>query len=116
MLSKLHSIKSCIFVAGHLKNNNLDLDWFALARPQQTLVVYMGLMGLPILCKQLIIHGLSGTTSAAIVQQGTTENQRIVVGSLDTLPALALDAHIEPPTLIIIGEVVKLHQKLTWYK
>lgn len=108
--------QSCIFVAGHLKNNNLDLDWFALARPQQTLVVYMGLMGLPILCKQLIIHGLSGTTSAAIVQQGTTENQRIVVGSLDTLPALALDAHIEPPTLIIIGEVVKLHQKLTWYK
>lgn len=108
--------QSCIFVAGHLKNNSLDLDWVALARPQQTIVVYMGLLGLPILCKQLIAHGLPDTTSAAIVQQGTTNNQCIVIGTLETLPSLALSAHIVPPTLIIIGEVVKLHQKLTWYQ
>ncbi len=108
--------QSCTFVAGHLKNNNLDLDWITLARPQQTIVVYMGLLGLPILCKQLIAHGLHSTTPAAIVQQGTTDNQRIVIGSLDTLPSLALNAHIVPPTLIIIGEVVKLHQKLMWYE
>ena len=108
--------QSCVFVAGHLRNNNLDLDWPALARPQQTVVVYMGLLGLPLLSEQLIIHGLNRSTPAAIIQQGTTDNQRIVIGSLDTLPSLALNAHIEPPTLIIIGEVVKLHQKLTWYK
>lgn len=108
--------QSCIFVAGHLKNNNLDLDWPALARPQQTIVVYMGLLGLLTLSQQLINHGLSATTPAAIVQQGTTDNQRIVVGTLSTLPSDALNAHITPPTLIIIGEVVRLHQKLTWYK
>ncbi|HNB01161.1 MAG TPA: siroheme synthase CysG [Nitrosomonas sp.] len=107
--------QSCTFVAGHLKHNSLDLDWNTLARPQQTIVVYMGLLGLPILCEQLIAHGLPATTPAAIVQQATTNNQRVVIGSLDTLPSLAMNAHIVPPTLIIIGEVVKLHQKLTWY-
>lgn len=108
--------QSCIFVAGHLKNNHLDLDWPGLARPQQTIVVYMGLLGLPMLCQQLISHGLSAATPAAIVQQGTTDSQRIVVGTLSSLPSDALNAHITPPTLIIIGEVVRLHQKLTWYK
>lgn len=108
--------QSCTFVAGHLKHNSLDLDWDTLARPQQTIVVYMGLLGLPILCEQLIAHGLPATMPAAIVQQATTNNQRVVIGSLDTLPSLAMNAHIVPPTLIIIGEVVKLHQKLMWYE
>ncbi len=108
--------QSCIFVAGHLKNGIVDLDWPTLVRPGQTIVVYMGLLGLPVLCQQLITHGLPKITPAAIVQQGTTHAQRILVGSLETLPNLAASANLTPPTLIIIGEVVKLHQNLAWFE
>jgi uroporphyrin-III C-methyltransferase/precorrin-2 dehydrogenase/sirohydrochlorin ferrochelatase len=90
----------------------MDLDWHALARPRQTLVVYMGLLGLPTLCRELIAHGLSGATPAAIVQHGATARQRLVSGTLSTLPPLAAAATLEPPTLIIIGEVAKLHSTL----
>jgi uroporphyrin-III C-methyltransferase/precorrin-2 dehydrogenase/sirohydrochlorin ferrochelatase len=79
-------------------------------------VIYMGLHGLPVLCEQLITHGLPASTPAAIVQQGTTHRQRVVIGSLETLPALASSANMIPPTLIIVGEVVKLHQKLAWFE
>ena len=108
--------QSCIFVTGHLKNNSIDLDWAVLARPHQTIVIYMGLLGLPLLCQQLIAHGMPDTTSAAIIQQGTTCNQKIVIGTLQTLPALAEAAHLSAPTLIIIGEVVKLHHNLAWFE
>jgi uroporphyrin-III C-methyltransferase / precorrin-2 dehydrogenase / sirohydrochlorin ferrochelatase len=108
--------QSCVFVTGHLKDGSVNLDWAALARPRQTIVVYMGLVGLPVLCQELIAHGLPAETPAAIVQQGTTNNQRVLTGSLETLPALTASAHLLPPTLIIIGEVVKLHQKLAWFE
>ncbi len=108
--------QSCIFVTGHLKNNSIDLDWTVLARPHQTIVIYMGLLGLPLLCQQLITHGLPDTTSAAIIQQGTTHNQKVVIGTLQTLPALAQAAHLSAPTLIIVGEVVKLHHNLAWFE
>ncbi|MER0169740.1 MAG: uroporphyrinogen-III C-methyltransferase [Nitrosomonas sp.] len=108
--------QSCIFVTGHLKNNSIDLDWPHLARPNQTIVIYMGLLGLPVLCQQLIVHGLLDSTPAAIIQQGTTQKQRIVTGTLQTLPELAEAAHLTPPTLIIVGQVVKLHQNLAWFE
>ncbi len=107
--------QSCIFVAGHLKNNKIDLDWSALARSHQTIVIYMGLVGLPHLCQQLIVHGLSDTTPAAIIQQGTTDTQKIVVGTLNTLAELTTAANLTPPTLIIVGNVVTLHHKLAWF-
>jgi uroporphyrin-III C-methyltransferase/precorrin-2 dehydrogenase/sirohydrochlorin ferrochelatase len=107
--------QSCIFVTGHLKDGSVNLDWEMLARPNQTIAIYMGLLGLPVLCAQLVAHGLPGTTPAAIVQQGTTQNQRVLTGTLETLPRLTLDARLTPPTLIIVGEVVKLHQKLAWF-
>ena len=107
--------QSCVFVTGHLKDGSVDLDWPMLARPHQTIVVYMGLLGLPVLCRQLIAHGLPATTPAAIVQQGTTHKQRVLTGSLETLPDLTTSANLTPPTLIIVGEVVKLHQKLAWF-
>ena len=107
---------SCLFVAGHLKDGSVDLDWDSLARPGRTLVVYMGLLGLPTLCRELVIHGLSAATPAAIVQHGTTASQRTVVGTLATLPQLAQAARLGPPTLIIIGEVVRLQAKLAWYE
>jgi uroporphyrin-III C-methyltransferase / precorrin-2 dehydrogenase / sirohydrochlorin ferrochelatase len=107
---------SCLFVAGHLKDGSVDLDWDSLARPGRTLVVYMGLVGLPTLCRELVAHGLSDATPAAIVQHGTTPSQRTVVGTLATLPQLAQAARLAPPTLIIVGEVVRLQSQLAWYE
>ncbi|MHB1249394.1 MAG: uroporphyrinogen-III C-methyltransferase, partial [Polaromonas sp.] len=108
--------QSCVFVTGHLKDDSINLDWDALARPNQTVVIYMGLLGLPILCKELISHGLPAATPVAIVQQGTTVRQRVLVGTLETLPALATEAEFKPPTLIIVGNVVKLREKLAWFR
>lgn len=108
--------QSCIFVTGHLKDGTIDLDWPQLARLNQTVVIYMGLLGLSVLCKQLITHGLPDSTPAAIIQQGTTQKQKIVIGTLRTLPVQAEAEHLTPPTLIIVGEVVKLHQNLAWFE
>ena len=108
--------QSCIFVTGHMKDGSMDLDWEALARPKQTIVVYMGLHGLDMLCAQLVAHGLDASTPAAIVQQGTTQNQRVVSGTLHTLPRIAANEKLQAPTLIIIGGVVTLRDKLAWFK
>lgn len=106
--------QACVLVTGHLKDGSADLDWEALARTRQTVVIYMGLHGLPILCSQLIKHGLPIDWPAAIVQQGTTARQRTVIGTLGTLPELALSAGLKAPTLIVVGSVVSLHAKLAW--
>jgi uroporphyrin-III C-methyltransferase len=107
--------QACVFVTGHLRDGTMNLDWPGLARRRQTVVIYMGLHGLPVLCGKLIEFGLPPDWPAAIVQQGTTPNQRTVTGTLGTLPALAEAAHLKAPTLIIVGEVVKLHDKLAWH-
>ena len=106
--------QACVFVTGHLKDGTMDLDWSALARPRQTIVVYMGLLGLPTLCRKLIVHGLPPTTPpAAIVQQGTTSRQRVVSATaLDAAREHPAVAGMEPPTLIIVGEVVRLQSTL----
>lgn len=108
--------QSCVFVTGHLKDDGINLDWDALARPNQTVVIYMGLLGLPTLCKELISHGLVAATPVAIVQHGTTIRQRVLVGTLETLPTLAIEAKFMPPSLIIVGNVVKLHEKIAWFR
>lgn len=107
--------QACVFVTGHLKDGTMNLDWGMLARPNQTVVIYMGLLGLPVLCKQLVAHGLSPDTPAAIVQQGTTPSQKVITGTLNSLPQLATDAQLKPPTLIIVGKVVSLQAKLAWF-
>jgi uroporphyrin-III C-methyltransferase/precorrin-2 dehydrogenase/sirohydrochlorin ferrochelatase len=107
--------QSCVFVTGHLKDGSMDLDWPALARARQTIVVYMGLPGLPLLCRKLVLHGLSRATGAAVVQQGTTQTQRVIAGTLATLPALVAKAKLHAPTLIIVGDVVRLREKLNWF-
>jgi len=108
--------QSCIFVTGHLKDGTMNLDWNALARPKQTVVVYMGLHGLETLCAELIKHGMPAVTPIAIVQQGTTRNQRVITGTLATLPKDPEVAELHAPTLIIVGGVVTLRQKLSWFK
>jgi len=103
------------FVTGHLKDDAADLDWDALARPRQTIVCYMGSRDLARFCRELVAHGLAATTPAAIVSHGTRPTQRVVTGTLATLPALAADAHLQPPTLIIVGDVVRLRDRLAWF-
>ncbi len=106
---------SCIFVAGHLKEGSIDLNWEALVQPKQTIAVYMGVHGLEILCRELIHHGLPPSIPAALIQQGTTPNQRVLIGTLTNLPQLVKTQAIRPPSMVIVGEVVKLHEKLAWF-
>ncbi|MHB1300484.1 MAG: siroheme synthase CysG [Burkholderiales bacterium] len=108
--------QSCVFVTGHLKDNSMDLDWEMLARPRQTVVVYMGLTGIDFLCSKLVEHGLPASTPAAVVQQGTTRNQKVLTGTLGTLAEITRAAKLTPPTLIIVGGVVSLREKLSWFE
>lgn len=107
--------QSVIFTTGHLRDNTLDLDWAALTRPQQTVVIYMGLTGLAEICQQLIAHGLPPDWPAAVVQQGTTRHQRVMTATLSDLAEKVEAAGFKAPTLTIVGEVVKLREKLTWF-
>lgn len=107
--------QSCVFVTGHLKDGTMNLDWEQLARPRQTVVVYMGLHGLDTLCVKLIEHGLPASTPIAIVQHGTQPTQRVITGTLATLPAIAEREKPQAPTLIIVGGVVTLRDKLAWF-
>lgn len=106
--------QSCVFVTGHLKDGTVDLNWKALAHPNQTVVFYMGLHGAPTLCKEMVAHGLPASTPVALVEQGTTPQQRVFTATLDTLLDTIKSEDIKPPTLIIVGEVVTLHGKLKW--
>lgn len=107
--------QSCVFVTGHLKDGTMNLNWTLLSQPHQTVVFYMGLQGVEILCQKLIEHGVPSTMPAALVEQGTTPQQRVHIGDLTTLPALVHQAKVRAPTLIIVGEVVNLHEKLAWF-
>ena len=105
-----------VFVTGHLRGEgtqrSVDLDWTLLARPNQTVVIYMGVGTLPVICAQLIAHGLNPDTPAAVVERATLPNQRTIVGSVQTLPTLALVHDVQAPALIMIGGVVSLHEQL----
>lgn len=108
--------QSCTFVTGHLKDGSINLNWPQLAAPQQTLVIYMGLVGLAYICQQLMAHGCPSEHPIAIVQQGTTQEQKVITGTLADLPTRVEQADIKPPTLIIVGTVVTLHEKLQWFQ
>lgn len=109
-------VQSCMFVTGHLKDGSIDLNWDAISHPGQTVVFYMGLHAVKQLCKQLTDHGLPATTPAALVEKGTTQQQRVHIGDLASLPGLVEKEQVQAPTLIIVGEVVKLHDKLAWFE
>jgi uroporphyrin-III C-methyltransferase/precorrin-2 dehydrogenase/sirohydrochlorin ferrochelatase len=107
--------QSCTFVTGHLKDGSVDLDWEKLAKPAQTIVFYMGLHSIPAISRELIAHGLPETTPVALVQQGTTRNQRVYIETLGSMQDLAEREALKPPTIIIVGEVVSLQEKLSWF-
>ena len=108
--------QSVRFVTGHLKNGTCDLPWSELTTSSQTLVFYMGLVGLPMICQQLIAHGRAASTPAALIQQGTTQNQRVFTGTLANLAELVAQHEVRAPTLVIVGEVVQLREKLAWFE
>ncbi|RXZ43727.1 siroheme synthase CysG [Crenobacter cavernae] len=108
--------QSVTFVTGHKKDGSIDLDWPALTRPQQTVVVYMGLSTARELCAAFIEHGKAADTPAAIVEAATTTRQRTLTGTLSTLPDAIDAAAIKSPAIIIVGEVVSLASRLAWYR
>lgn len=108
--------QSVRFVTGHLKDGSLDLDWKNLAAERQTLVFYMGLVGLPHICDELQRNGMPPTTPVALVQQGTTQFQKVVIGTLATINPMVAEQQVKAPTLTIVGDVVNLHEKLKWFE
>ena len=107
--------QACIFVTGHLRDGTVNLNWEMLAHEKQTLIFYMGMHGSKIICEELIKHGLSDETPAALIVKGTTEDQEVIIGNLKNMPEIIMERKIVPPTLLIIGDVVKLHNKLKWF-
>ncbi|AYH45151.1 uroporphyrinogen-III C-methyltransferase [Azoarcus sp. DN11] len=105
--------RSVVFTTGHLKDGSVNLDWPALARPNQTVVIYMGLGALDIICRELIAHGLPGDTPAAVVHAGTTSHQITLTDRIDRLAGSVRRAGIKSPALIMVGSVVSLHSLLT---
>ncbi|HIG79537.1 MAG TPA: uroporphyrinogen-III C-methyltransferase, partial [Cycloclasticus sp.] len=104
--------QSCLFVTGHLKDNTVNLDWDQLAKPNQTIVIYMGLIGLPKICEKLIERKLASDTPVALIERGTTADHRVIISDLAGIADKVDELKPKPPTLIIIGSVVSLHNKL----
>ena len=133
--------QACVFVTGHMKappgdrqrspppegesqawggpaldsDGTTGLDWVALARPRQTVVIYMGLGALDEICTQLVAHGMGAEMPAAVVEKGTTLDQRVVTGNLGNLASRVAAGGLESPCLIIVGEVVRLRDSLAWF-
>ncbi len=108
--------QAAVFVTGHLKDGTMNLNWPALAQPNQTVVFYMGLKGLSVICSTLMEHGMPAETPIALVQQATTPRQRVFTGTLGDMPERIANEEVKAPTLIIVGNVVKLHDKLKWFR
>ena len=107
--------QACVFVTGHVKNGELDLNWKSLIQPRQTVVVYMGLASLGVVMLGFLSNGADPATPAAIIENGTRAGQRVITGTLASLRELAIEAGIKSPALIIVGSVVTLHNKLSWF-
>ncbi len=107
--------QSCVFVTGHGREGPIDLDWSTLLRPNQTVAVYMGLAHLDFLMGEFLKRGADPALPAAIIENGTRSNQVTVTGTIADLGDKAKAAGLKGPTIIIIGDVVKLREKLNWY-
>ena len=107
--------QACVFVTGHGKDGRIDLDWTTLLEPRQTVAIYMGLHNLKPLTDEFIARGASADLPAAIVDNATRVNQRVVVGTLGTLADKASAAGLSGPSIVIVGTVVALRDKLDWF-
>ena len=104
--------QACVFVTGHAKTGKLSLDWKVLIQPRQTVAIFMGLGHLAGLMEEFIAHGADPHMPAAVIDNGTRPNQRVVTGTIETLGAQAANAKLQGPAIIIIGSVVSLREKL----
>ncbi|WOJ94084.1 siroheme synthase CysG [Congregibacter variabilis] len=107
--------QSVRFVTGHTKDGKLQHRWEEFLSETETLVFYMGLVGLPIICRELIAHGRPGDTAVALIERATLPSQRLLTGTLGTIESLVESASPQAPTLIIVGKVVDLADRLRWY-
>ena len=107
--------QSCRFVTAHLKNGTTNLPWDEFVIDQQTIVFYMALSGANYICQKLMEHGMDKDMPIAIIEKGTMPEQKVYISSLTKLPDLLATEDIHAPTLMIVGEVVKLNEKLNWY-
>ncbi len=108
-----HSVR---FITGHQRDGVLDLPWGELVTPSQTLVFYMGLNGMESICEGLVAHGMNPDMPAALVEKGTSRRQRVFTGTVATLPGVVRAGDARAPTLIIVGGVVSLRDRLNWFK
>jgi len=106
--------QSVRFVTGHPKDGHVVLEWQEFVHDNQTIVFYMGLGGLASICEQLVAHGKSPKTPVALISKGTLPDQSVVIGDLESMPATVAALEVETPTLIIVGDVVRLHGSLAW--
>ncbi len=108
--------QSCQFVTGHLQQDGaLSLNWHSLAESGQTVVFYMGLTALEIICRELMAHGAPASRPAALVEEGTTPRQRVIIGTLESLAGQVRQQEVTGPSLVIVGDVVRLHGRLHWF-
>jgi uroporphyrin-III C-methyltransferase/precorrin-2 dehydrogenase/sirohydrochlorin ferrochelatase len=107
--------QACVFVTGHAKDGQLDLDWNALLQPRQTVAVYMGLAQLAELTRAFVEKGAAPSLPAALIDNGTRPNQNVLIGTLDTIARQAAEAGVKGPAILIVGSVVRLREKLDWY-
>ena len=108
--------QSVRFVTGQLKEGSVDLNWSQLIDADQTLVFYMGLIGFPVICEKLIEHGLAKSMPIALIEKGTTLEQKVHISDLASITQYLQDNVVSSPSLFIVGEVVKLHQQLAWFE
>ena len=103
--------QSCVFVTGHLKDHTIELDWESLAKPNQTIVIYMGVTGLEVISTKLQAAGLPGDTPAALIYRATWPSEQIYTSTLASLPQTERTHNVKPPTLIVIGSVLQFAGK-----
>ena len=107
--------QACVFVTGHEKDGELNLNWKSLIQPRQTVVLYMGLSSLDAITRGFMNNGADPTTPAAVIENGTRHGQRVITGTLESLLDKASMAKVKSPALIIVGSVVSLRDKLSWF-
>jgi len=108
--------QSCTFVTGHVKDGVLDLNWETLVQPNQTIAIYMGLSSLPLITQNLIEHGAPTDLPIALVADGTRRAQKVVTGTLSDIVEAVEHEQLQSPAMIIVGTVVNLKDKLSWFK
>ena len=107
--------QACVFVTGHEKDGKLNLNWQSLIQPRQTVVLYMGLSSLDAITRGFLHNGADPATPAAVIENGTRNGQRVITGTLESLLDKASEAKVKSPALIIVGSVVSLRDKLSWF-